>query len=69
MADSATMSPHVSNSQPKARVFTCTRGDSLRTVVEKLSVPGVRRLLVVVPEHRRLEGLITVSDVASFLLL
>jgi CBS domain-containing protein len=50
-----------------SRVFVCTRDDPLRTVVERLSVPGVRRLIVVQPETRRVEGLISLSDVVSFL--
>lgn len=38
-----------------------------RSVVERLSVPGVRRLFVVSPETRRLEGIISLSDVAAYL--
>lgn len=56
-------------SASKNRVYLCTKDDTLRTVVEKLAVPGVRRLVVVHPETRRVEGLISLSDVASYLFL
>lgn len=51
------------------RVWVCTKDDTLRTVVERLAVPGVRRLVVVHPETRRVEGLISLSDVAQYLFL
>lgn len=35
------------------RVHACTSNDSLRAVVERLAVPGVRRLVVVHPDTRR----------------
>lgn len=38
-------------------------------VVERLAIPGVRRLVVVHPETRRVEGLISLSDVAAYLFL
>jgi hypothetical protein len=50
-----------------SRVFVCTKDDALRTVVERLSVPGVRRLIVIQPDTRKVEGLISLSDVLSFL--
>jgi len=53
----------------RGRMHVCTKDDSLRTVVERLAVPGVRRLIVVQPETRRVEGIISLSDVASFLFL
>lgn len=51
------------------RAHVVTRQDSLRTVVERLAVPGVRRLMVVSPITRQLEGIISLSDVASYLFL
>lgn len=51
------------------RLHVCTPHDALRTVVERLSVPGVRRLIVVDGETRRVEGIVSLSDVAAFLLL
>jgi 5'-AMP-activated protein kinase regulatory gamma subunit len=36
-------------------------------VVERLSVPGVRRLFIMDPATRRVEGLVSLSDVAAFL--
>lgn len=59
-----------SQSQPMAtstRAHVVTRQDSLRTVVERLGVPGVRRLVVVDSSSRRLEGLISLSDIATYL--
>jgi hypothetical protein len=51
------------------RVHVCTPQDALRSVVERLSVPGVRRLVVVDGDSRRVEGIVSLSDVAAFLLL
>jgi 5'-AMP-activated protein kinase, regulatory gamma subunit len=53
---------------PKQRVFTCTRRDTLRSIVEKLSIPGIRRLVVISPDTNRVEGIISLCDVAAFLL-
>eukprot|EP00887_Chlorella_sp_A99_P006896 scaffold2.g6896.t1 len=39
------------------------------SVVERLSVPGVRRLVAVDPETRRVQGIVSLSDVAAYLLL
>eukprot|EP00798_Chlamydomonas_sp_ICE-L_P009973 gene9973-7850_t len=52
-----------------SRVHICSKDDTLRSVVERLAVPGVRRLIVVRPETRRVEGLISLSDVAAYLFL
>lgn len=38
-----------------------------RSVVERLSVPEVRRLFVVDPDTRRMEGIVSLSDVAAYL--
>lgn len=51
------------------RLHVCTPNDALRTVVERLAVPGVRRLVVVDGDNRRVEGIVSLSDVAAFLLL
>jgi 5'-AMP-activated protein kinase regulatory gamma subunit len=51
----------------KQRVHACTTSDPLRSVIERLSVPGVRRLLVVNPETKVLQGIVSLSDVASYL--
>lgn len=51
------------------RVFLCTAEDPLRTVVERLSVPGVRRVFVVEKDTKKVEGIISLSDVAAFLFL
>ncbi|KAL6784463.1 SNRKBG1 [Auxenochlorella protothecoides x Auxenochlorella symbiontica] len=54
---------------PKQRVWICTADDSLRTVVERLAVPGVRRLVVVDGATHRVEGIVSLSDVATFLMV
>ncbi|KAI3424253.1 hypothetical protein D9Q98_009607 [Chlorella vulgaris] len=57
------------NGGKQHRLHVCTPHDSLRTVVELLSVPGVRRLVVVDGDSRRVLGIVSLSDVAAFLLL
>ena len=49
------------------RCYTCTRADSLRTAMETLALPGVTRLVCVQAGTQRIEGIITLSDIASFL--
>uniref|UniRef100_A0A7S3QNI8 CBS domain-containing protein n=1 Tax=Dunaliella tertiolecta TaxID=3047 RepID=A0A7S3QNI8_DUNTE len=51
------------------RMCICSKEDPLRTVVERLSVPGIRRVVVVQPETRRVEGVISLSDIAAYLFL
>ena len=53
---------------PSPRAHTCTRADSLRAVVEALSLPGVRRLVVVDAATGVVEGVVSLSDVVAFLL-
>ena len=53
---------------PSPRAHTCTRADSLRCVVEALSLPGVRRLVVVDAASGVVEGVVSLSDVVAFLL-
>lgn len=48
------------------RLHVCTPRESLRSVVERLSVPGVRRLFIVQPESKRVEGILSLSDVAAY---
>jgi len=52
---------------PKQRLYLATNRDTLRTALERLSVQGVRRLLVVDPDSRVLEGIVSLSDVATYL--
>lgn len=56
------------NSAPRQRVYVCTPNDAFRTVVERLAIPGVRRVVVVHPESKHVEGIISLSDVAAFML-
>lgn len=53
----------------RQRVHVCTSHDALRFVVERLATPGVRRVIVVHPETRRVEGIVSLSDIASFMLI
>lgn len=53
----------------QTRVYVCTKDDPLRAVVERLAMPGVRRLIVIQPDTRCVEGIVSLSDVASFLFI
>ena len=53
---------------PKPRGWICTADDTLRTIAERLAVPGVRRLIVVEASTHRVEGIVSLSDVATFLM-
>lgn len=53
----------------RTRLYVCTRQDQLRVVLERLSMPSVRRVIVVHPETSKVEGIISLSDVARFLFL
>ena len=53
---------------PRApRVHVCTPADTLRAVVERLALPGVRRVYVIDGGARRVLAVISLSDVAAFL--
>ncbi|XP_071723904.1 sucrose nonfermenting 4-like protein [Rutidosis leptorrhynchoides] len=58
-------SPYEQRSQ---RCQMCLRTDSLHRVMERLSNPGVRRLVVVEAGSKRLEGIVSLRDVFRFLL-
>ncbi|XP_075514351.1 sucrose nonfermenting 4-like protein isoform X1 [Primulina tabacum] len=49
------------------RLQTCTRFDSLYRVMELLSEPDTRRVIIVEASSRRIEGVITLRDVFHFL--
>eukprot|EP00775_Hariotina_reticulata_P003066 gene3066-3346_t len=51
------------------RVAVAFQDDPLRAVVERLAAPGVRRLVVVDSRTRRVQGLVSLSDVAAYLFL
>ncbi|XP_017223676.1 sucrose nonfermenting 4-like protein [Daucus carota subsp. sativus] len=57
-------SPYGSSSQ---RCHMCLRSDSLHKVMERLATPGVRRLIIVEAGSKRVEGIISLSDVVRFL--
>lgn len=50
------------------RCQMCLRSDSLHKVMERLADPGVRRVIIVEAGSKRVEGIISLSDVFNFLL-
>ncbi|XP_061349109.1 sucrose nonfermenting 4-like protein isoform X2 [Gastrolobium bilobum] len=50
------------------RCQMCLRSDSLHKVMERLANPGVRRLVIVEAGSKRVEGIISLSDVFKFFL-
>uniref|UniRef100_A0A2P2L4H1 Kinase family protein n=1 Tax=Rhizophora mucronata TaxID=61149 RepID=A0A2P2L4H1_RHIMU len=50
------------------RCQMCLRTDPLHKVMERLANPGVRRILIVEAGSKRVEGIISLSDVFRFLL-
>ncbi|XP_057722081.1 sucrose nonfermenting 4-like protein [Arachis stenosperma] len=50
------------------RCHMCLKSDSLQKVMERLANPGVRRLVIVEAGSKRVEGIISLSDVFKFLL-
>lgn len=51
---------------PKCQM--CLRSDSLQKVMERLSSPGVRRVIIVEAGSKRVEGIISLSDLFRFLI-
>ncbi|THF95715.1 hypothetical protein TEA_025308 [Camellia sinensis var. sinensis] len=50
------------------RCQMCLRSDPLHKVIERLAIPGVRRLVIVEAGSKRVEGIVSLSDVFHFLL-
>ncbi|KAL2530747.1 Sucrose nonfermenting 4-like protein [Forsythia ovata] len=50
------------------RCHMCLRSDPLHKVMDRLSKPGVRRLVIVEAGSKRVEGIISLSDIFRFLL-
>ncbi|KAL3843954.1 hypothetical protein ACJIZ3_001357 [Penstemon smallii] len=50
------------------RCQMCLRSDPLHKVMERLSIPGVRRVVIVEAGSKRVEGIVSLSDVFRFLL-
>ncbi|XP_038720704.1 sucrose nonfermenting 4-like protein isoform X1 [Tripterygium wilfordii] len=50
------------------RCQMCLRSDSLHKVMERLASPGVRRLVIVEAGSKRVEGIVTLTDIFKFLL-
>eukprot|EP00250_Pteridium_aquilinum_P013138 c21154_g1_i1 orf=691-1800(+) len=53
---------------PVLRCHMCLRTDHLQYIMERLAKPGVRRIVCVEAGSRRVEGIITLSDIFKFLL-
>ncbi|PIN08166.1 5'-AMP-activated protein kinase, gamma subunit [Handroanthus impetiginosus] len=51
------------------RCFMCLRSDPLHKVLDRLSQPGVRRLVVVEAGSKKVEGIISLLDVFRFLMV
>ncbi|CAA3010045.1 Hypothetical predicted protein [Olea europaea subsp. europaea] len=60
--------PHSPCGNNIQRFYMCLRSDPLFKVMEKLSKPGVRRLIVVEAGSKRIEGIVSLSDIFRFLL-
>ncbi|CAJ1975978.1 unnamed protein product [Sphenostylis stenocarpa] len=58
-------SPYELRSQ---RCQMCLRSDSLHKVMERLANPGVRRLVIVEAGSKRVEGIVSLSDIFKFFL-
>ncbi|CAK9146446.1 unnamed protein product [Ilex paraguariensis] len=58
----------VSSPSNGQRCQMCLRSDPLHKVMERLAIPGVRRLVIVEAGTNRVEGIISLSDVFKFLL-
>ncbi|CAI8590073.1 unnamed protein product [Vicia faba] len=58
-------SPYEPRSQ---RCQMCLRSDSLHKVIERLANPGVRRIVIVEAGSKRLEGIVSLSDIFKFFL-
>lgn len=59
-------SPHRLSSGQRCQM--CLRSDSLQNVMERLSSPGVRRVIVVEAGSNRVEGIISLTDLFNFFL-
>ncbi|KAK6803560.1 hypothetical protein RDI58_001344 [Solanum bulbocastanum] len=60
--------PYATYGLSSQKCHMCLRSDSLHEVMERLSRPGVRRLVVVEAGSKRVEGIISVGDIFKFLL-
>ncbi|KAH7295609.1 hypothetical protein KP509_27G057200 [Ceratopteris richardii] len=58
----------LSGAAPVLRCQMCLRTDTLQHIMERLAMPGVRRVVCVEAGSKRVEGIITLSDVFKFLL-
>ncbi|KVH89879.1 Cystathionine beta-synthase, core [Cynara cardunculus var. scolymus] len=61
--------PYSSYGAAGQRCNMCLRSDSLHKVMERMAKPGVRRLVIVEAGSKRVEGIISLSDIFRFLLI
>ncbi|KAL6971310.1 AMP-activated serine/threonine-protein kinase regulatory subunit [Sarracenia purpurea var. burkii] len=60
--------PHSLYGLSSQRCHMCLQSDPLHKVMERLAKPGVRRLIVVEAGSKRVEGIITLTDIFRFFL-
>uniref|UniRef100_A0A0A9CU22 CBS domain-containing protein n=1 Tax=Arundo donax TaxID=35708 RepID=A0A0A9CU22_ARUDO len=52
----------------RRQCHTCSQTSTFLEVLEELSIPGVRRVVVIEPTTRFVEGIISLRDIFTFLL-
>lgn len=50
------------------RCHMCLGSDPLHKVMDRLAIPGVRRLVIVEAGSKRVEGIISLTDLFRFLI-
>ncbi|KAL6581922.1 AMP-activated serine/threonine-protein kinase regulatory subunit [Orobanche minor] len=60
--------PFITDGYNNQRCHMCLQSDPFHMVLERLSQPGVRRLVIVEAGSKRVQGIISLSDVFRFLL-
>ncbi|XP_051129290.1 sucrose nonfermenting 4-like protein isoform X2 [Andrographis paniculata] len=60
--------PFLAHGYNNQRCHMCLRTDPLHKILEKLSQPGVRRLVVVEAGSKRVEGIVSLRDIFQFLM-
>lgn len=55
--------------QAPQRLWVCSPDEPLCGVLERLALPGVRRVVVAHPETKHVEGIVSLSDIAAYLLM
>jgi CBS-domain-containing membrane protein len=66
--DSCYLRLTTNNDQEFPGIYTCSLNDRLNTIFETISKSRVHRF-VVIDEHSRLEGVLTLGDILEYILL